>query len=611
MVSRRNRSEEYKQAITPFIDEWAERVADPWQQFRNWSVQQVLWDYGLSFADVEEATNIDGPKDKGIDAWYYDEADIPPRLILVQAKDRQIERADFSKLKDGFLDVVLPDRPGQANQSLREKAATFRDAMPPHFRLDVYLTSSYIAQQGLQPSVDGEPLYGEILQVGENAEAEASYYVRDIKFMAEHLQVIHLNPISTQFHVEKNSFFEFAVGGHTRTVCAALKATELARLFDRERENLFRKNPRYYLLSSARNKDIKAALNEMPNDDFFVYNNGLTCIAESIRAIQHERECVIDVSNFQIVNGCQTVASIWSTWADGRPDLSEVRVLAKIVENPRTDAVDDRMSGKIAERSNTQNPIKAEDWKANDDRQERWREGFRRLPEPWYYEIKRGVWATEYKTTEQRAPYRIGQTTQYRKVSMKDLGQACYAFIGHPAEAQDKAREIFNIDTIYERVFSPELTPRQLQLPYLIWQEADAKTKRRNPTYTLQDADGFSVKTEHLRFPIVNAIGSMLSTLAGRPRGYFPASESEKLIQTRSVWMPLLLDAAFDRLAHKLATESRNSGIGPRSIVRRNEWMLDPIEVATTIIRQRLSMETEMGRTGEDSLTSALPFAVR
>lgn len=609
MVSRRNRAQEHRQAIAPFLEEWAARGCDPWEQFRNWSVQQVLWDYALTVSDVEEATSVDGPGDKGIDAWYYDEDDNPPRLILIQAKDGEIDRSDFSKLRDGFLDVVLPDRPGGANQALSEKAATFLDRMPSKFRLDVYLTSSRIAQQPLQPNADGDPLYVEIVQAGENAEAEASYYVRDIKFMAEHLQVIHLNPISCEFHVERDSFFEFTVGGHTRTVCAALKATELARLFHEQRENLFRKNPRYYLFSSAKNKGIKATLAEAQNEDFFVYNNGLTCIAQSIRATPHAEECAIEVTNFQIVNGCQTVASIWSTWTDRHPDISGVRVLAKIVENPRADAANDEVSKNIALCSNTQNTIKAEDLKANDDRQERWKVGFHRLPEAWYYEIKRGVWATEYKTADRRAPYRIGQTNQYRKVSMKDLGQACYAFIGHPAEAQDKAREIFNIPIHYERVFSPELTEKQLLLPYLVWQEADAKTKR-NPEYALAEADGFSVKTQHLRFPLVNAVGSMLSTLAGRPRGYFSPSESDRLIQTKEVWLPTFVDEAFGMLALKLATESKK-GTGPRSIVRNNPWMSDSIAMATTLIRRSLQMDRQRGITGEGSLTAALPFEVR
>ena len=74
MAPRTSRSEMYMQQVAPFFEEWAEHgVSERWQQFRNWSAQQVLWDYGLSFAEIEEATRIDGPRDKGIDAWYFDD----------------------------------------------------------------------------------------------------------------------------------------------------------------------------------------------------------------------------------------------------------------------------------------------------------------------------------------------------------------------------------------------------------------------------------------------------------------------------------------------------------------------------------------------------------
>ena len=69
----------------------------------------------------------------------------------------------------------------------------------------------------------------------------------------------------------------------------------------------------------------------------------------------------IRVNDFQIVNGCQTVASIWSAWTD-RVDISKVRVLAKIIENSHTGAEGDVMSSRIAVRSNRQNVLKAEDW---------------------------------------------------------------------------------------------------------------------------------------------------------------------------------------------------------------------------------------------------------
>ena len=389
---------------------------------------------------------------------------------------------------------------------------------------------------------------------------------------------------------------------------AALKGTELAQLFAQHRQNLFRKNPRYYLLLSAKNTDIKHTLKDDSNAEFFVFNNGLTCIAESISIVNDQHG--IHVRDFQVVNGCQTVASIWSTFTDRDVNLSQVRVLAKIVENPRTAAGADRQSELIAVRSNTQNPLRAEDWKANDRRQQEWHERFRRLPEPWFYEIKRGVWATEYTTAQNKAPFRIEQTARYRKVTMKDLGQACYAFIGYPAEAADNARQIFNNPAYYNRVRQEDLTPYQLLLPYIVYQEASRITKQ-TPDYVLPDTDGFSIATISLRFPMVNAIGRMLSALAGMEQDYLSDEYSRALVQQQA-WLYELINPAFDSLKNRLATESRSRGVGVRSVVRRNEWMNEAISTTISLIRMKLdtqrSMEQQFGHSAEGTLSSMLPF---
>ena len=302
--------------------------------------------------------------------------DEPPRLVLIQAKDQQPKREDLSKLRDGFLDAVLPGRPGGASQTLRDVAATFRAQIPEFFKLDMYLTSSAIAQQNLQTDEDGF-LYPEKLTVGDSV-AEASYYVRDIKFLVENIKVVNNEPIDWTFHVDESALFEFDMG--TRTVCAAIDGAELAKIFRDNRQNIFRKNPRYYLLTSAVNKKIKNSLLNESQNEFFLYNNGLTCVAHTVRVTENIDDAKVrdvEVKDFQIVNGCQTAASIWSAFNE-RDNLKNVRVLAKIVENPRTGSEADHMSGLIAERSNTQNPLRAEDWKSNDQRQQTWHELFRR-----------------------------------------------------------------------------------------------------------------------------------------------------------------------------------------------------------------------------------------
>jgi len=585
VTQRRNQSDRYKERIASFLEEWEERGCSDWQQFRNWSVQQVLWDYGLSIPEIEDITSVDGSNDKGIDAWYYDETDEPPRLVLIQAKDSGVTQEDFAKLKDGLSDLVNPEKAVTANQPLREKAAAFRSDMPQHLRVDVYLTSSRIAQQGLRPDEDGSPFDSFEMTLGSST-AEFTYFVRDIKYLVDNLRVVHNNPIEYSFAAGPNSFFEFA-GSKFKTVCAALSASDLVRLFHKERQNLFRKNPRYYLGKSTSNKEIKKFLSDRDQQsaDFFLYNNGLTCVAHSVRATNEG----IYVNDFQIVNGCQTVASLWSAWVDS-VEVNDVYVLAKIIENPLAGSSVDKISEDIAERSNTQTPLKAEDWKSNDKRQQELQKKFNLLPQPWFYEIKRGVWGM--MSTQDKTDYRIGPK-RYRKVGMRELGQVCYAFIGHSAEAMDKAREIFTSDRVYNEVFSENVTPHQLLVPYIVYLEADLQAKRQ--------------QREYLRFPVVSAVGSLLSSLAGVPHGYLSASNSEQLLQNDG-WVSILVEHSLRSLGRKIDAESQATGRGARAVVRTNAWMGEPIAQALDSINDRLKLERDLGSTGDKALSTMLPF---
>ena len=540
---------------------------------------------------------MDGPRDQGIDAWYYDDSDTPPRLILVQSKDTRPRREDLSKIRDGFLDIMLPDRPGTPNAALREKAAMLRSNMPERLKLDIYLATSEIAPQNLTPKVEGDPLYPEQLQISDTL-VEAEYYVRDIKYLYDNITLSNNDPIDCSFSLEDSAVFEFAAGGHTRTICAALDANTLANLYQENQENLFRKNPRFYMPGTNWNKDIKEALGEAHNEDFFIYNNGLTCVAQSVRITSANE---IEIRDFQIVNGCQTVASIWAARRDGA-DVSKVRVLAKIVENSRTGAENDRVSSLIAERSNRQNVIKAQDWKANDRRQQVWQEGLRRLPEPWFYEIKRGLWANT--DADVKANFRIEGTRQYRKMTLMDLGQSCQAFLGDAAAAQDRPRYIFERDGIYNQVFEEGLTPRQLLLPHLVFREVATKALEQ-PSFRIED--DFTVKTSHARFATVATVGHMLRQLAGVEPGYLPRDQAESLVSDKDGWLPAFVDVAFNSVARALARESKSKGTGPRAIIRQNDWWADAASNSLHLMLQQLKLEARAGYP-EGSVAPTLPF---
>ena len=581
-------------------------------------MQQVLWDAGLSLDEVEDITQVDGQRDEGIDAWYLDDLANPCRLILIQSKDGKIAREDFSKMKDGLLKLLEPDHPVNANRTLREKASMFRHTLPEEFEVDLYLTSSVIAQQHLAPDAGGDPWHTEeVLFPRMGRKVLINSYVRDIKFLVNNVQVMHEDPIQATFLVGKGDCFEYMVGGHTKTVTAAIQAEDIAYVFQQQKQNLFRRNPRYYLgTTGLRNAEIKKTLEERANEGFYIYNNGLTCVARTVRvdpATNEPDSVQINVEDFQIVNGCQTTATLAEVAP--RTNLSKVRVLAKIIENPHAGSEDsDATSDRIATYSNSQNPLKAEDWKANDPRQKVWHSEFTKgVPQRWFYEIKRGTWATTYRSSNSRKPFKDDITSKYRKMTMKDLGQECWAFLGFPAEAKDRARQIFNNAKIYDLVFSQTLTATQLLLPHVIYEAADAKTKA-NPTYSLPQVDpeyeqfqDARIGTEHLRHPIVAAVGRILFGLKGCSAGYMSHDESTTLIGNCSEWLGVLVELAFAELARKLLLESAKSGTGPRSVVRSNDWMNETLHFLTQRIIDRVGIERAAGPQ-PGSLAHALPF---
>ena len=114
MTTRNQRREGALNAIEPFLNEWLGHSPDHPSAFRNWAVEQLLWDHNLSTEQVE-ASVTDGTGDMGIDAWYFANEDEPRTPYLIQSKDTRPERADLTKLNDGLLGLFDPIRAGEGN----------------------------------------------------------------------------------------------------------------------------------------------------------------------------------------------------------------------------------------------------------------------------------------------------------------------------------------------------------------------------------------------------------------------------------------------------------------------------------------------------------------
>lgn len=174
----------------------------------------------------------------------------------------------------------------------------------------------------------------------------------------------------------------------------------IADLYDRYGEQLLEQNVRTFLQFRGNvNRGLRNTLLNEPHM-FFAYNNGLSATAESVE-FQDGNTRISSITNLQIVNGGQTMASIFAAKKKSKADLSNVYVQMKLSIIP-VDYVESVVP-KISEYANTQNKVNAADFFSNHPFHLRIEDFSRRLwaPSPeggireshWFYERARGQYA--------------------------------------------------------------------------------------------------------------------------------------------------------------------------------------------------------------------------
>lgn len=141
---------------------------------------------------------------------------------------------------------------------------------------------------------------------------------------------------------------------------------------------IFDKNIREYLGNKGVNKSIyQTLLDEEDRKNFFYYNNGITVICDRMTKIvtqpsDYNMNAAFTIDNPQIVNGCQTVNSIYEALKNIDPDNLEKKfkdtfVMLKILEINREDSGDDKLYKDIVKYTNSQNSIDEKTFVANTD----------------------------------------------------------------------------------------------------------------------------------------------------------------------------------------------------------------------------------------------------
>jgi hypothetical protein len=187
----------------------------------------------------------------------------------------------------------------------------------------------------------------------------------------------------------------------TSYLCA-LPAPVLAKLYLRYSSRLLEKNVRSFLQFKGVNQGLKRTLTKEP-EKFIAYNNGLTITAKDmeVQKVDEEIYLIQSLTDFQIVNGGQTTASIYFSNKEG-VDISKVRVMAKInvAKNSTNEQLNDLIS-KISEYSNSQSKVSSVDLRSSNPQLNRIKALSESVITPsnkkWFFEKSKGEFNTKLR----------------------------------------------------------------------------------------------------------------------------------------------------------------------------------------------------------------------
>ena len=205
--------------------------------------------------------------------------------------------------------------------------------------------------------------------------------------------------------------------------------------------NLLHDNVRGYLgHNKGYNKNIFDTLDNSP-ENFFLFNNGLTITAKYLDVVLERKfgKYKVTLNNFQIVNGGQTLRTIYEYAYQNKDNLDKLlttlynsRVLVRLLGT----LDDPELQTSIAEYTNSQNAISSRDLKSVDSIQIHIEEYFRE--HDILYLRKTGSNLDDQKVYSQ-------------EISLENLTKAIYSSMGFPERVSNMKQKLFTV--YYNEIF--------------------------------------------------------------------------------------------------------------------------------------------------------------
>jgi len=295
-------------------------------------------------------------------------------------------------------------------------------------------------------------------------------------FEFNELLVHHANPeeskitlkIERTFSEDQHAIVKTGIGGDYLKInhpyeayIFLLKPRVIQELFKTFGFSLFAKNVRNPLPHSNYNAQIVQTLHKKPAE-FWYFNNGISAITKIMPTGIGPQAEEIRLTGLQIINGAQTVFSVYSAYEEATPTEREVmdleaRITFRVIKSNNED-----FNLEITRYTNSQNPIFDRDFQANDEIQVRLqKESFQTAV---WYEKRRG----EFRN--------VGVVPSCIKKYSNELFARTYLAyqLADPIHAQDTEALIFlsrleNKQGLYEKIFNEDTKFDNMRVSFYLY----------------------------------------------------------------------------------------------------------------------------------------------
>lgn len=286
---------------------------------------------------------------------------------------------------------------------------------------------------------------------------------------------------SSDFELEFESESFIKITDPYQSYIFIVKPKMIYQFFSNYGHSLFYKNIRNPLTKSYFNEEIKNTIINNPKS-FWYFNNGITAITDKINSFYTDSG-MVRIKGVQIINGAQTVYSIYQAYKDASEDVREkmdndARITMRVVTTGGKD-----FDLQVTRFTNSQNPVDNRDFHSNDEVQVRLQKDFLKNTNIWY-EKRRGEFRKSPK--------------EVVKLKNENLAQSYLAYyLNDPFNAKQNRKLIFveesvNSKGLYEKIFNDSTKYDDMLVSYYLLNYINKKRIDLNKKINNIDPDDVS-----------------------------------------------------------------------------------------------------------------------